>query len=99
MKMVLLKYDVSNDLISCPDRIADDFDNIIGGIYDWIENDPNGAEYKMICEGTGDIGYWINTDTVLTYLNTKCIEASEEKAVLVEENVSKRTKAHATAEF
>ena len=29
MKRVLIKYDISNDLIECPDRIVDNFDDII----------------------------------------------------------------------
>ena len=99
MKKVLIKYDVSNDLIECPDRIADNFDDNIGGIFKWIENDPEGAKYKMVCEVTGRIGHWINTETVLTYLNTKCVKDGEEKARLLKENVSKSTKADAVTEF
>ena len=99
MKTVLIRYDVSNDLIECPDRIVDNFDDNIGGIFKWIENDPDGEKYKMICPGTGDVGHWINTDTVLEYLNSKCINESEEKARLVRANVSKRTKADCVTEF
>ena len=99
MKTVLIKYDVSNDLIECPDRIVDNFDDNIGGIFKWIENDPDGAKYKLISPGTGQIGHWINTDTVLEYLNSKCINKSEEKARLVKVNVSKRTKADFVTEF
>lgn len=99
MKKVLIKYDVSNDLIECPKRIVDNFDEHIGGIYRWIENDPDGEKYKMICEETGDVGHWINTDTVLEYLNSKCIEPGEEKAKLIKENVSRRTKSDCVAEF
>jgi len=99
MKKVLIKYDVSNDLIECPDRIADNFDDNIGGIFKWIENDPEGAEYKMVSELTGEVGHWINTDAVLKYLNSKCIKENEEKARLVKANVSKRTKADAKIEF
>lgn len=99
MKKVLIKYDVSNDLIECPDRIADNFDDNIGGIYKWIENDPDGAKYKMVSGVTGQIGHWINTDTVLEYLNSKYIKEGETKARLVKANVSKRTKADVVTEF
>ena len=99
MKKVLIKYDVSNDLIECPDRIVDDFEDNIGGIFKWIENDPAGAKYKMVSEVTGRVGHWINTDTVLEYLNSKCIGENEEKARLVKANVSKRTKADFVTEF
>jgi len=37
MKTVLIKYDVSNDLIQCPDRIVNNFDDNIGGIFKWID--------------------------------------------------------------
>lgn len=99
MKTVLIKYDVYNDLIECPDRIVDNFDDNIGGIFKWIENEPDGAKYKMVSPVTNQIGHWINTDTVLEYLNSKCIGESEEKARLVKANVSKRTKADYTTEF
>ena len=99
MKRVLIKYDISNDLIECPDRIVDNFDDIIAGIFKWIENDPEGAKYKLTSPVTGQIGHWINTDTVLEYLNSKCIEESEEKARLVKANVSKRIKADFVTDF
>ena len=99
MKTVLIKYDVSNDLIKCPDRVVENVDYNIGGIFKWIENDPEGAKYKMKCPVTGKIGHWINTDTVLQYLNSKCIKESEEKARLVKSNVSKKTKADFITEF
>ena len=53
MKQVLIKYDVSNDLIECPDRVVNNFESNIGGILKWIENEPEGAKYKMVCEETG----------------------------------------------
>ena len=99
MKTVLIKYDVSNDLIECPDRIVDNFEDNIGGIFQWIENDPEGARYKMRCPTTGRIGHWINTDTVLEYLNTTCLRDSKEKARLVKANVCKRTKADCVTAF
>ena len=99
MKTVLIKYDVYNDLIECPDRIVDNFDDNIGGIFNWIENEPEGAKYKMVCPDSDEIGYWINTDTVLEYLNSKCVGESEEKVRLVKANVSKRTKADYVTEF
>lgn len=99
MKTVLIKYDVYNDLIECPDRVVDDFDDILGGIFDWIENAPEGAKYRLISPVTKQIGHWINTDTILEYLNSKCIEKFEEKAKLVKANVSKRTKADFVTQF
>ena len=99
MKTVLIKYDISNDLIECPDMIVDNFEDNIGGIFKWIENEPEGEKYRMVCGETGDVGHWINTDTVLEYLNSKCIKQDEEKARLVKANVSKRTKADYVIEF
>lgn len=99
MKTVLIKYDVSNDLIECPDRIVNNFDDNIGGIFKWIENDPEGEKYRMVCPVTGRVGHWINTDTVLEYLNSRCIKESEEKARLIKANVSKNTKADFVTEF
>ncbi len=99
MKTVLLKYDISNDLIECPDRIVEDFEEYMDEMFGWIENDPEGAKYKMVCPETGKVGHWINTDTVLEYLNLKCIGESEEKARLVKAKVSGRTKADYVTEF
>lgn len=99
MKTVLIKYDVYNDLIECPDRIAEDFDENIGGIFKWIENEPEGAKYKLINKQDGSIGHWINTDTVLEYLNLKVIKETEQKAKLIKANVSRRTKADFVTEF
>ena len=99
MKKVLIRYDVSNDLIECSDRIADNFDDNIGGIFKWIETDPEGKKYKMVCEVTGKIGHWINTEAVLTYLNSKCVKGDEEKAILVKENVSRNAKADVVTDF
>ena len=90
MKKVILIYDVYSDLIECPDRIADEFRNLIGGIYDWIEDDSDGAEYKLVSKVTGCVGHWINTDAVLKYLNTKCLKPGAEKARLYKANVSKK---------
>lgn len=98
MKRVLLKYDVYNDMIECSDRIAENFDDVIGGIYSWIENELDGAEYRLI-DGSGNIGHWINTDIVLKYLNTKCLQEGETEARLYKENVSKHVRVDNVAEF
>lgn len=89
MKKVILVYDISSDLIECSDRIADDFKNIIGGLYDWIENDPEGAEYKVDLGG-GEIGCIESTESILKYLNTKCLKQGEPKARLYKADVDKR---------
>ncbi len=89
MKKVILVYDISSDLIECSDRMANDFRNLIGGIYSWIEDDPDGAEYKMV-NSLGHVGHWINTDAVLKYLNTKCLKEGEPKARLYKADVDKR---------
>lgn len=98
MKRVLLCYDISNDMIECSDRIADNFKKIIGGIYSWIENEPDGTEYKLIDE-SGAVGHWINTDIVLKYLNTKCLQEGEPHARLYRENVSKHVRVDNVSEF
>ena len=99
MKKVILLYDVSNDLIECPDRIADNFDEALEGIYDWIENDPDGAKYKVLIKGLGEVGHIISTESILEYLNSKCIKPDEEKAKLYKKNVSRDVYADNWAEF
>lgn len=81
-------YDISSDLIECSDRIADDFKNIIAGLYDWIENDPEGAKYKVLNKRNEYIDYCITTEAVLKFLNTKCLEEGEPKARLYKANIS-----------
>ncbi len=98
MKKVLVIFSERCDLIECPDRIAENFDNIIGGIYSWIENEPDGAEYRLI-DGSGAVGHWINTDVVLKYLNTKCLREGEAKARLYKGNVSKHVRVDNVSEF
>lgn len=98
MKKILIKYDVSNDLILCPDFIAEKFDDYIAGIYQWIKTDPAGAEYREELFD-GEIGCFIDTDVVLKYLNTVCIKECEEKATLLKSNVSKREKAFFSISF
>lgn len=87
MKRVLLCYDIANDLIECSDRIADNFDEIIGGLRKWIKTDPAGAEY-MVDLGDGEIGCIESTESILKYLNLKCLEAGEPKARLYKANIS-----------
>lgn len=98
MKKILLKYDVSNDLIMCPDRVADNFEDYIGGIYDWIRKDPAGEEYRQVLFD-GEIGCIVSTDAILNYLNKVCIAENEEKAVLIKQRTSRWTKAFLKIEF
>lgn len=98
MKRVLLCYDIANDLIECSDRIAENFDDIIGGIYDWIKTDPAGAEY-MVDLGDGEIGCIESTESILKYLNIKCLREGEVKARLYKENVSKHVRVDNVSEF
>lgn len=99
MKKVILLYDVSNDLIECPDRIADNFDEALEGIYDWIENDPDGAKYGFTDECTKRFYPCICTEAILKYINTKRLKPNEEKAKLYKENVSRDVYADNWAEF
>jgi hypothetical protein len=87
MKKVRINYDISSDIIACPNHIAENFDDYIGGIYEWIRENPEAKEYKMVDED-GDIGYYIDTQVVLKYLNTMVIKEVEEKAYLVKHKAS-----------
>lgn len=82
MKKVRINYDISSDIIACPDYIAKNFDEYMDGMYDWIRENPEAEKYKLIDED-GDIGYYIDTKVVLEYLNTMVIKDNEEKAYLV----------------
>ena len=87
MKKVRINYDISSDIIACPDYIAKKFDDYIGGIYKWIRENPEAEKYKLDA-GDGDIGYYIDTKVVLQYLNTMVIKDGEEKAYLVKKKAS-----------
>lgn len=88
MKKVLLIFSDYCDIIYCPDRVATEFRNLIEGIYDWINDDVNALEYKLYDE-FGELGFWINTDTVLKYINTKLLKEDEPEAKLYESNVDR----------
>lgn len=88
MKKVLVIFGERCDLIECPDRIATEFRHLMEDIFDWINNDANAVEYRLYDE-LGELGFWINTETVLKYINTKCLEKGEPKAILCESNVDR----------
>ncbi len=98
MKKILINYDISSDLILCPDRVAENFDDFIGGIQHWIKTSPDGEPYRDELFD-GEIGCYIDTEVVLKYLNTVCIREDEGKAELYKSNVSKREKAFKVIDF
>lgn len=98
MKKILINYGVSSDLILCPDRIAENFNDFIGGIQHWIRTNPDGEPYREELFD-GEIGCYIDTEVILKYLNTMCIKEGEEKAELYKSNVSKREKAFKVIDF
>lgn len=89
MKKVLVIFSERCDLIECPDRVATEFRHLMEDIFDWINNDTNAVEYRLYDE-FGELGFWINTDAVLKYLNTKCLKQGEPKARLYKADVDKR---------
>ena len=98
MKKVLINFDVSSTLIECPDFIAENFEEYIDGIYDWIKVTPEGAKYKRKLSAR-EVGCIISAESILEYLNTVCLKDNKEKAVILKEKASGKEKAFYTADF
>ena len=76
------------DLIECSPRMVEAFNHLMKSIDTWVENDPDGAKYKVLNKRNGYIDYCITTEAVLKFLNTKCLEEGEPKARLYKANIS-----------
>lgn len=88
MRKVLLEFETHMDLIECSPRMAEAFNYLMEDIDMWVENDPDGAKYKVLNKETGYIDYCITTEAILKFLNTKCLEKGEPEARLYKANIS-----------
>ena len=86
MKKVRVNYDISSDIIACPDYMVHNFDDYVGGIYKWIREDPEAKEYRL---GSGkNMGYYIDSDVIVQYLNHHVIKEEDEEVYILKRDVS-----------